>query len=74
MKNKPSVPKTTDAPDLDTDKPHPNPASKSPRKGEDFGAEGTNKTIPVPLPNAEPAEELQGTKTKFIPDSPYTRG
>lgn len=52
----------------------PNPASESPRKGEDFGLEGTNKTVPFPLPNAEPAAELQGTKSKFIPKSPYTRG
>ena len=74
MKNKPNVPQASDETGFDTDKPHPNPASKSPRRGEDFGAEGTNKTIPVPLPDAEPTEELQGTKTKFIPDSPYTRG
>lgn len=53
---------------------HPNPASTSPRRGDDFGLEGTNKTVPVPQPDAEPAEELQGTKTKFVPKSPYTRG
>lgn len=52
----------------------PNPATKSPRKGEDFGLEGTNKTMPFPQPNAEPTGELQGTKTKFVPKSPYTRG
>ena len=48
--------------------------SKPKRLGKDFGLEGTNKTIPVPQPDAQPADELQGTKSKFIPKSPYTRG
>ena len=52
----------------------PNPAARTPRKGQDFGLEGTNKTVPVPQPDAQPADELQGTKSKFIPKTPYTRG
>ena len=51
-----------------------NPAAHDKRKGEDFGLEGTNKTVPVPQPDAQPADELQGTQSKFIPKSPYTRG
>ncbi|MES2415366.1 MAG: hypothetical protein V4614_16315 [Pseudomonadota bacterium] len=39
-----------------------------------FGEEGTNKTMPVPQPDAEPSAELQGTKAKYIPKTPYTRG
>jgi hypothetical protein len=39
-----------------------------------FGEEGTNKTIPTPQPDAEPSGELQGTKSKYIPNTPYTRG
>ncbi|CAN5553288.1 hypothetical protein BH10PSE16_BH10PSE16_06710 [soil metagenome] len=52
----------------------PNPAARKKRKGQDFGLEGTNKTLPVPQPDAQPADELQGTKSKFIPKTPYTRG
>jgi len=51
-----------------------NPAARDKRKGEDFGLEGTNKTVPAPQPEAQPADELQGTKSKFVPKSPYTRG
>ena len=51
-----------------------NPAARDKRKGEDFGLEGTNKTVPIPQPDAQPAGELQGTQSKFIPKSPYTRG
>ncbi|MBI2727394.1 MAG: hypothetical protein HYX42_14220 [Polaromonas sp.] len=39
-----------------------------------FGQQGTNKTVPVPQPDAEPSDELQGTKNKYIPETPYTRG
>ena len=39
-----------------------------------YGEEGTNKTIPMPKPAAVPAPELQGTKSKFVPTSPHTRG
>ena len=44
------------------------------RRGSDFGLEGTNKTTPVPQPDAQPADELQGTKARFVPKSPHTRG
>jgi len=46
------------------------------RRGGDagFGEEGTNKTVPIPQSDAEPSAELQGTKSKYIPKSPYTRG
>ena len=50
------------------------PDAKPKRKGKNFGFEGTNKTVAVPQHDAEPADELQGTKSKFIPKSPYTRG
>lgn len=40
---------------------------------EDFGVEGTNKTLPEPQPGAQPSAELAGTKSKFIEKSPYTR-
>lgn len=50
------------------------PAARIQRRGQGFGFEGTNKTVPVPQSDAEPADELQGTKSKFIPKSPYTRG
>lgn len=72
--------KNTDSPSapddtaIDAPKSHLDPAAKHPRRGEEFGLEGTNKTISVPLPNASPVEELEGTKTKYIPSSPYTRG
>jgi hypothetical protein len=38
------------------------------------GVEGTNKTVPEPKPDAEPSAELQGTASKFIPKTPYSRG
>jgi len=56
------------------------PVSRKPgehKRGGDtgFGEEGTNKTQPFPQSdNAEPSAELQGTKSKYIPKSPYTRG
>ena len=55
------------------------PVPKKPgrrRRGGDagFGGEGTNKTQTVPQDDAEPMAELQGTKSKYIPKSPYTRG
>lgn len=55
-------------------KSKPGSGSGRKRRGKDFGLEGTNKTVPVPQPDAQPADELQGTKSKFIPKSPYTRG
>ncbi|MES2402023.1 MAG: hypothetical protein V4573_18675 [Pseudomonadota bacterium] len=40
----------------------------------EFGEDGTNKTLPIPDLDAEPSAELQGTKAKYIPETPYTRG
>ena len=40
----------------------------------EYGQEGSNKTIPFPKPDAQPADELQGIRGKFIPKTPYTRG
>lgn len=52
------------------------PAAKEHKRGGDagFGEEGTNKTLPTPQADAEPSAELQGTKAKYIPETPYTRG
>ena len=52
------------------------PGSPQHKRGGDagFGEEGTNKTMPMPQPDAEPSGELQGTKSKYIPKTPYTRG
>lgn len=33
------------------------PAARSQRRGQDFGFEGTNKTVAVPQPDAQPADE-----------------
>ena len=69
---KPETPLAADA--HKTQKPQSRAASPAKRRGSDFGLEGTNKTVSVPQPGAEPADELQGTKAKFIPKSPHTRG
>lgn len=71
-KKKPEAPLAADA--HGTQKLSSTPASKAKRRGSDFGLEGSNKTVPVPQPDVQPADELQGTKSKFIPKSPYTRG
>ncbi len=49
---------------------------KRPERGgsANFGEEGSNKTLPTPDPDAQPSDELQGTRTKYIPRTPYTRG
>lgn len=48
---------------------------KEKRAGDaDFGEVGTNKTLPSPQKDAEPSAELQGTKSKYIPKTPYARG
>jgi len=57
-----------------TQKPQSQNVSQSKRRGGQFGLEGTNKTSPVAPLDAQPSDELQGTKTKFVPKSPYTRG
>lgn len=72
MSKKPDSPKAGDSQVAEKANPAPDAGPK--RRGKDFGLEGTNKTIPVPQPDAEPSAELQGTKSKFIPKSPYTRG
>ncbi|MDQ3058115.1 MAG: hypothetical protein M3R45_01145 [Pseudomonadota bacterium] len=51
---------------------NPQPAVKPARTGNDFGEEGTNKTIPVPKPDGAPSEELG--HTPHIEKTPYTRG
>jgi hypothetical protein len=71
-KKKPQMPLAHDSPGAQK-LPSQN-VSPSKRRGGDFGVEGTNKTLPVPPLDAQPSDELQGTKTKFIPKSPYTRG
>ena len=47
---------------------------EKPRRGNDFGAEGTNKTNPVPKPDGAVSEELGNSNTPHIEKSPYTRG
>jgi hypothetical protein len=47
-------------------------AQGKPKTGNDFGEEGTNKTIPVPRPDGAEPEELGNTP--HIEKSPYTRG
>lgn len=54
-------------------KAKPEPDGK-PRRGDDFGAEGTNKTIPVPMSDGAVSEELGNLNTPHIEKSPYTRG
>jgi hypothetical protein len=72
MTRTPDSPKAGDP--QPAEKPEPAAGSSAKRQGKDFGLEGTNKTVPVPQDDAAPADELQGTKSKFIPKSPYTRG
>ncbi|MDB5931632.1 MAG: hypothetical protein JWR60_3339 [Polaromonas sp.] len=46
---------------------------KKPRKGKDFGAEGTNKTIATPKPDGAASEELGNSNTPHIEKTPYIR-
>ena len=49
-------------------------AHRSDRKtagSEDYGVEGSNKTIAEPQEGATPSDELAGTPTKNIPGSPF---
>ena len=46
---------------------------KKPRKGNDFGAEGTNKTIPTPKPDGAASEELGNSNLPHIEKTPYIR-
>lgn len=71
-KKKPEAPLAADV--HRTQKLPSTPASKAKRRGNDFGLEGSNKTTSAPQPEAQPSDELQGTKSKFVPKSPYTRG
>ena len=57
-----------------TPKQLPKAANRPPNAADAYGVEGTNKTLPTPLNEAQPSAELQGTKSKFIPNTPYTRG
>jgi len=55
--------------------PHMDPQSAGqgkPRTGDDFGQEGTNKTIPVPKPDGAESEELGNSSVPHIEKSPYT--
>ncbi len=54
--------------------PHPpEPEQGKPRRGKDFGEEGTNKTVAMPKPQGSESEELD-SNTPHIENSPYTRG
>ena len=54
--------------------PHPpEPPQGKPRSGNDFGEEGTNKTVATPKPDGAESEELD-SNTPHIEKSPYTRG
>lgn len=48
------------------------PTAKPGKPLEDYGKEGTNKTLPEPKADNEPSEELGNTR--HIGKSPYTRG
>jgi hypothetical protein len=48
------------------------PARKPDTASEEFGKEGTNKTLPKPKDNNASSEELGNTR--HIEKSPYTRG
>lgn len=47
-------------------------AAKPGKPPDDYGREGTNKTLPEPKADNEPSEELGNTR--HIGKSPYTRG
>ena len=67
------MPKTPQPPNASDKGGKPAPDAK-PRRGNDFGAEGTNKTIPVPKPDGAQSEELGNSDTPHVEKSPYTRG
>jgi len=48
------------------------PSAKPGRLADEYGKEGTNKTLPEPKADNEPSEELGNTR--HIGKSPYTRG
>lgn len=47
-------------------------SGKAIRRGEEFGLEGTNKTVATPKPDNAPAQELG--LGPHVEKSPYTRG
>jgi hypothetical protein len=48
------------------------PAAKPGKPLDEYGREGTNKTVPEPKADNEPSEELGNTR--HIGKTPYTRG
>ena len=55
--------------------PAPKPRGKSDKTNEAYGLEGSNKTVSHPGPDDAKAEESNNsTRSRFIPDTPYTRG
>jgi hypothetical protein len=48
------------------------PAARPGKPADEYGREGTNKTLPEPKADNEPSEELGNTR--HIGKSPYTRG
>ncbi len=48
------------------------PTAKPGKSPDEYGREGTNKTLPEPKADNEPSEELGNTR--HIGKSPYTRG
>lgn len=51
--------------------PDNKPAKNS--AGEVFGAEGTNKTLPEPQPDADESDVQPGGQGKYVSPTPYTR-
>lgn len=47
-------------------------SGKAIRRGDEFGLEGTNKTVATPKPDNAPVEELG--LGPYVEKSPYTRG
>ncbi len=47
-------------------------SGKAIKRGDEFGLEGTNKTVATPKPDKAPAEELG--LGPYVEKSPYTRG
>ena len=57
------------------ERPDKSPTSvsgKAIKRGDEFGLEGTNKTVATPKPDNAPAEELG--LGPYVEKSPYTRG
>lgn len=55
--------------------PAPKPRPKSDKTNEAYGLEGSNKTVHHPGPDdAKPDELTNLTRSRFIPNTPYTRG